>query len=239
MQQQAQSPVTAGGSTLTRIVIPGVRTFLIGAIALGVVLFIAAGTLHYWQAWMFIVLSNALVAAQGVYLAVKDPELLERRKEIAPEAEATRQKIILAVGVLCTFGVMVFSALDHRFGWSQAPPFVSWVGAGLMVLSSFVYYLVFRENSFAASSVRTFENQKVISTGPYALVRHPKYVGDIILVAGIPLALGSWWGLAFLVPTIFVLAWRILDEESLLKRDLPGYVEYTGKVRYRLVPYLW
>jgi protein-S-isoprenylcysteine O-methyltransferase Ste14 len=118
-------------------------------------------------------------------------------------------------------------------------PFVSVVGEGLIALSFLVYYYVFRENSFAASIVQTFESQKTISTGPYALVRHPKYVGDIILIAGIPLALGSWWGLAFLVLAILALAWRILDEEKLLKNDLPGYVEYTQKVRYRLVPYLW
>jgi protein-S-isoprenylcysteine O-methyltransferase Ste14 len=141
------------------------------------------------------------------------------------------------------FGLIVFSALDHRFGWSQMSPFVSLIvsliGEGLVVLSFVVYYFVFRENSYAASSIQTYEGQKVISTGLYARVRHPKYVGDIILVVGIPLALGSWWGLAFLLLVLPALAWRILDEEKLLKKDLPGYVEYTQKVRYRLVPHLW
>ena len=118
-------------------------------------------------------------------------------------------------------------------------PVVSLAGDALIVLGYFVYYLVFRENSFAASSIQTFEGQKVISTGLYALVRHPKYVGDLLLVVGIPLALGSWWGLAWIVLTIPGLVWRILDEEKLLKKDLPGYVEYTQKVRYRVVPYLW
>lgn len=118
-------------------------------------------------------------------------------------------------------------------------PFVSLMGDGLVVFSFLIYYLVFRENSYAASSVQTFEGQQVISTGSYALIRHPKYGGDIILVVGIPLALGSWWCLAFIVLVIPALAWRILDEERLLKKDLPGYVEYTQKVRYRLVPYLW
>jgi len=98
---------------------------------------------------------------------------------------------------------------------------------------------VFTENSYAASSIRTFENQEVISTGLYAIVRHPKYVGDILLIAGIPLALGTWWGLAILAITIPSLAWRILDEEKLLKKNLPGYVEYMEKVRYRLLPYIW
>ncbi len=181
----------------------------------------------------------AMVTQQGIYLSIKDPELLERRKQIAPAEESTREKIFIVVGLLGDVCLIVFSALDHRFGWSQMSPFVSLIGDGLIVLSFFVYYLVFRENSYAASSIKTFAGQKVISTGPYSFVRHPKYGGDIILVVGIPLALGSWWGLVFILLVIPSLAWRILDEEKLLKKDLPGYVEYTQQVRYRLVPYLW
>ena len=109
----------------------------------------------------------------------------------------------------------------------------------MLLFSFYLYYLVFRENSYAASSIKTFEGQKVISTGPYARVRHPKYVGDLFMVIGIPLALGSWWALALIVLTIAGLVWRILDEEKLLKKDLPGYTDYTQKVHYRLVPYLW
>jgi len=221
------------------LIIPAIRNFLLGVIALGVVLFLPAGTLNYWQAWVFTILFMVLVTTQGIYLSIKDPELLERRKQIAPAAESTRQKIFIIVGLLGDFCLIVFSALDHRFGWSQMSPFVSLIGEGLVVLSFLVYYFVFRENSFAASSIQTFEGQKVISTGLYARVRHPKYVGDLLLVIGIPLALGSWWGLAFLALVIPALGWRILDEEKLLKKDLPGYTDYTQKVRYRLVPYLW
>jgi protein-S-isoprenylcysteine O-methyltransferase Ste14 len=228
---------------MKNLIIPAIRNFLLGVVALGVVLFVAAGTLAYWQAWVFIILFMALVTAQGIYLSIIDPELLERRRQIAPAGESTREKIFIVVGLVGNFGLIVFSALDHRFGWSQMSPFVSLIvsliGEGLVVLSFVVYYFVFRENSYAASSIQTYEGQKVISTGLYARVRHPKYVGDIILVVGIPLALGSWWGLAFLLLVLPALAWRILDEEKLLKKDLPGYVEYTQKVRYRLVPHLW
>jgi protein-S-isoprenylcysteine O-methyltransferase Ste14 len=208
-------------------------------IALGVVLLLSAGTLNYWQAWVFVILFMALVTQQGIYLAIKDPALLERRKKVAAEGESTGQKPFIIVGLLTNACLLLFSALDHRFGWSQMPALVSVVGDVLLGFSFFLYYLVFRENSYAASIIKTFEGQKVISTGPYALVRHPKYVGDIILVVGIPLALGSWWGLAFIVLVVPSLAWRILDEEKLLKKDLPGYVEYTQKVKFRLVPYLW
>ena len=239
MEPHAQSTPTATRNTLKSLILPSIRNFLIGVIALGAVLCLLAGTLNYWQAWVFTLLFMALVTQQGIYLSIKDPELLERRKQIAPAGESTQQKIFIIVGLLGDVCLIVFSALDHRFGWSQMSPFISLVGDGLVVLSFVDYYLVFRENSYAASSIRTFESQKVISTGPYALVRHPKYLGDIILVVGIPLALGSWWGLAFIVLVIPALAWRILDEEKLLKKDLPGYVEYTQKVRHRLVPYLW
>ncbi len=239
MEPQAQSTPPATRNTLKSLILPSIRNFLNGVIALGVVLFLLAGTLNYWQAWVFTILFMAMVTQQGIYLSLKDPELLERRKQIAPAGESTRQKIFIIIGLLGDVCLIVFSALDHRFGWSQMSPFVSLLGDGLVVLSFLVYYLVFRVNSYAASSIQTFESQKVISTGPYARVRHPKYVGDIILIVGIPLALGSWWGLAFIVLVIPALVWRILDEEKLLKKDLPGYVEYTQKVRYRLVPYLW
>ncbi len=235
----AQSTTTGEGNNLKRLIIQTIGTFVIGVIALGVVLFLSAGTLNYWQAWVFIILLMALVTQQGIYLAIKDPELLERRKKVAAEGESTAQKIFIIVGLLANACLLLFSALDHRFGWSQMPAFVSVVGDALLVFSFFLYYLVFRENSYAASSIKTFEGQKVISTGPYALVRHPKYVGDLFLIIGIPLALGSWWGLVFLALVIPALAWRILDEEKLLKKDLPGYIEYTQQVKYRLVPYLW
>jgi protein-S-isoprenylcysteine O-methyltransferase Ste14 len=224
---------------MNKLLIQALGTFLIGVIVLGAVLFLLAGTLNYWQGWVFTILFAVLTNTQGIYLGIKDPELLERRKQVSLAGQSRGQKIFTIVALLTNACLLIFSALDHRFGWSQMPAFVSVVGDGLIVLSFVVYYFVFEENSYAASLIKTFEGQKVISTGPYALVRHPKYVGDLFLVLGTPLALGSWWALAFVVLTIPALAWRILDEEKLLKKDLPGYIEYTQKVQYRLVPYLW
>ena len=225
---------------MNKLIIPTLKTFLLGAIALGLLLFLPAGTLDYWQAWVFIVVFAASTNAIGVYLALKDPELLERRKNIGPAAERnTAQKIIISVAILANIALLVFCALDRRFGWSPVPPFVSLVGDGLVALGLLIDLFVFRENSYGASNIQTVEGQKVISTGPYALVRHPMYVGVLVMVLGVPLALGSWWGLAILALTIPILIWRILDEEQFLKQDLPGYTEYTHKVRHRLVPYLW
>ena len=223
-----------------KLIILTARTFLIGAIVLGALLFLPAWTLAYWQAWVFIVVFMISVNVIGLYLSLKDPALLERRKKVGPAAEQNMaQKIIISMGFLSLIGVIVFSALDHRFGWSPVPAYVALLGDLLVALGLFVNLLVFRENSYGGSSIEIVNDQKVISTGLYARVRHPMYVGVLIMVIGIPLALGSWWGLAIIALTLHVLIWRILDEEELLKKDLPGYTEYAQKVRYRLVPYLW
>ncbi len=235
-----QSSATAKGNTVKNLILPTLRNYLLATVAFAIPVFISAWTLAYWQAWVFIVIVMLSLSVSVIYFSIKEPALVERRQEISPRAEQSiAQKIIISIALLGGIALLVFAGLDHRFGWSRLPAFVSVVGDGLVAFSFLVKYFVFRENSFAASSIRTFEGQKVISTGPYALVRHPQYVSDIILFAGIPLALGSWWGLAFLALLIPLFALRILDEEKLLKKDLPGYTEYIRKVQYRLVPYLW
>jgi protein-S-isoprenylcysteine O-methyltransferase Ste14 len=135
--------------------------------------------------------------------------------------------------------LLIFPAFDHRFGWSKLPPYVVLAGDALVALGFFLTFLVLKENSYSASTVQVVEGQKVISTGPYAIVRHPMYAGALVMLVGMPLALGSWWGLCALLFIVPVLIWRLLDEERLLRKELPGYVEYTRKVPYRLVPYLW
>lgn len=225
---------------MNKLIIPTSKSFLIGAFALGLFLFLPAWTLNYWQAWVFIVVFLSSVNAIGVYLSLYDPALLERRKNVGPAAEQNvSQRIIMSIAVVAIIGLLVFCALDHRFGWSPVAAGVSLAGDALVVLGLLIDFLVFKENSFGGSTVQTFEVQKVISTGPYALVRHPMYVGVLVMMTGVPLALGSWWELAILALVLPALIWRILDEEKLLKKDLPGYPEYTQKVRYRLVPYLW
>lgn len=225
---------------MKKLIIPTLRTFLLGAVALGIFLFVPAGTLDYWQAWVFIVVFMTSANAIGLYLSLKDPELLERRKKFGPAAEQrTAQKIIMPLTLIGVIALLVFPALDHRFALSPVPAYVSFAGDMLIALAFLSYYFVFKENSYGGSTIETVADQKVISTGPYALVRHPMYAGVLVMVIGVPLALGSWWGLAVLALTMPVLIWRILDEEELLKKDLPGYTEYARKVRYRLVPYLW
>ena len=225
---------------MNKLIIQTFGTFLFGAFLLGVLLFLPAWTFNYWQAWVFIVVFMTSVSVIGVYLSLKDPALLERRKNIGPAAEQSlAQKIIISIAILADLGLLIFCALDYRFGWSPVPPYVSLLGDVLVALGLFIDLLVFKENSYGASNIQVEENQRVISTGLYALVRHPMYAGVLVMVIGVPIALCSWWGLAIIAIVVPGLAWRIIDEEKLLKKELPGYVEYVQKVRYRLVPYLW
>jgi protein-S-isoprenylcysteine O-methyltransferase Ste14 len=225
---------------MNKLIVPALQTILFGVIALGLLLFLPAWTLNYWQGWLFIVAFVGSVTVIALYLTAKDPALLERRKKVGPGKETSpAQKMIMSIAILSSLGVLVFCAFDHRFGWSPVPAVVSLVGDVLVALGLMINLLVMRENSFAGSTVETVSGQKVIASGPYAFIRHPMYFGVLIMVAGVPLALGSWWGLAVLAITIPVLMWRILDEEKILEKDLPGYAEYTQKVHQRLVPYLW
>jgi len=225
---------------MTKLLLQTLATFVGGILLLGLLLFLPAGTFNYWQAWVFIVVFMITISVFGVYFSIKDPALMERRKQAGPAAEqSTLQKIVATIAFTGLFAVLVLPALDHRFGWSSVPPLVSWIGDALLVLSFIMFYFVFRANSYGASNIRVEQNQQVISTGPYALVRHPMYDGALVMVVGISLALGSWWALALLLITIPVLVIRILDEEKVLAKDLPGYTEYEQKVRYRLMPYLW
>jgi len=136
-------------------------------------------------------------------------------------------------------GLLVIPALDHRFAWSWMPPYAAMAGDVLVVLGWLAIYFVFRENTFSSATIELAPGQRVISTGPYALVRHPMYSGALVMLLGIPIALGSWWGVLIVVAMAPALVWRLFDEEKFLARNLPGYVEYQNKVRYRLIPLVW
>jgi protein-S-isoprenylcysteine O-methyltransferase Ste14 len=225
---------------MNKLITQTLSTFLVGALALGVLLFLPAWTFNYWQAWVFIVVFLMSVNGIGLYLSLKDPALLERRKKFGPTQEQSpAQRIAISIGVLVLLGVFVFCAFAHRFGWSPVPAYVALAGDVLVALGLLINLRVFRENSYGGSTIETVAGQSVISTGPYALVRHPMYAGVLIMITGIPLALDAWWGLAIIAVGVPALMWRILDEEKFLKKDLPGYAEYTHRVRYRLVPGLW
>ena len=215
-------------------------TLVGGALLLGLLTFLPAGTFHYWQAWVFIGVFEVSITVYSLYFSIKDPQLMERRKQAGPGAEqSTLQKIVATLAFSMMVVVFVVCGLDRRFGWSSMPAAVTWIGDAIEVFSFVLFTVVLKENSFGGSSIRVEENQQVISTGPYAIVRHPLYVGTFVMVIGIALGLGSWWALLALAIQLPGLVIRILDEEKLLEKDLAGYKEYEQKVRYRLIPYIW
>jgi len=209
-------------------------------VTIAAALFLPAWTLHYWQAWIFLCAFFAPILGITSYLMKRDPELLERRVDAGPGAEKElTQKIIQALAAIAFIAVILLPAIDRRFGWSRAPGYVCAAGDLLVVLGLAVIFFVFKENTYASGAIEVDAGQKVISTGPYHVVRHPMYAGALVMLLGVPLALGSWWGLLAVVPITLVIVWRLLAEETFLARNLPGYSEYRNKVRYRLVPLVW
>jgi protein-S-isoprenylcysteine O-methyltransferase Ste14 len=208
--------------------------------AMATTIFIVAGTLEYWQAWLFLAVFFISAFAMTFYLKKHDPRLLERRSKGGPWAEETMtQKIIMSFASAGFVALLIVPALDRRFGWSTTPAFVSLIGDALFVVSYLAIMCVFKENTYAASTIAVEPEQMVISTGPYAHVRHPMYAAGILLLGASPLALGSWWGLIVFVPLMPVLIWRLLDEEAFLRTNLAGYTEYCTRVKFRLVPFVW
>jgi protein-S-isoprenylcysteine O-methyltransferase Ste14 len=207
---------------------------------LGVLILAAGGSLHYWQGWLFWINFSLCTAAVGYYFYKHDPALVRRRLKAGPAAEKEpSQKRIQLFAVIFICALFIVSAIDYRFGWSNMPWPDVLLGNVLVVVGYVVMFYVFRANSFAAATVQVDPDQKVISTGPYAWVRHPMYFGALIMFAGVPLALGSWWGLLIFPLLIGVLAVRLLDEENYLVRNLKGYDDYRQKVRSRLLPGVW
>lgn len=203
-------------------------------------LFLCAGTPRYWQGWVYLTIFALASLLITLYLIKNDPELIKRRLRGGPIAEKrTAQKIIMFFASLGFVGLLVVPALDRRFGWSTVPlPFVI-LGDVLVVVGFYLVFVVYKENTYTSATIEIAENQTVISTGPYALVRHPMYASASLYLIGTPLALASYWGflaLAFLMP---FLIWRLFDEEKFLATNLMGYAEYQKKVQYRLVPYVW
>jgi protein-S-isoprenylcysteine O-methyltransferase Ste14 len=218
----------------------GLLSAALGLVAFGAMLFLPAGTFHYWQAWVFLAVFALSTWIPSVYLMRTNPAALERRMHVGPLAETrTPQRIITAVLFIAFPAMFVISALDHRFGWSPVPAAVSLAGDVLVAIGLGIAMLVVVQNGYAAANITVEAGQQLVSTGLYGLVRHPMYTGNVVLMLGIPLALGSYWGLLLVIPGLVVLILRIHDEEDLLAHELSGYRGYTAKVHYRLLPYVW
>jgi len=209
---------------------------IISFVLSGLALFLSAGTINYWQAWVYL----AVGAASSVPLTlqiIKDPILLENRTKAGPAAEQRPiQKIIVVCLGIPAIAAFIVPGFDFRFGWSSAPSWLSIIGDVLIIVAMWMVYQVFKENSYGSATVEITHEQEVISTGPYAIVRNPMYSSAAVYFIGMSLAPGSYWGLIPAILTILVLVWRLFDEEKFLAQNLPGYLEYCAKVRWHLIP---
>lgn len=225
---------------MAHLALRAVLSLVVLALVMAAVLFLSAGSVRYWQAWVYLALFFGISGAVTLDLLRRDPELLERRMKGGPTAEQRPVQRLAMLGASIGFvGLLLVPALDFRFRWSSVSRGVEALGDLLLVVGLGLVARVYRENSFTAATVQVAEGQRVVSTGPYAIVRHPMYASSLLYLLGTPLALGSWWGLLALAFMLPFLIWRLVDEERLLARELPGYTDYQRRVRYRLVPFLW
>ncbi len=210
------------------------------AVVMGLLLLIPAWTVHYWQAWVYLSIFTGASILTTLYLMGHDRALLERRMRGGPTAEKRpAQRLIMLCTSIGFTALLVVPGLDFRFGWSAVPLGGVVAGDILVVIGFYFISRVYRENTFTSATIEVAKDQKVISTGPYAIVRRPMYASALLYLLGTPLALGSYWGLLALAAMMPFLIWRLLDEERILARDLPGYTEYQERVRHRLVPFIW
>lgn len=208
-----------------------------GFVVVGALIFVPAGTLRWWEAWAFLATLFVPMALVAGYLLRNDPALLERRMKHGEE-RAPQKAIVKATSALWLV-TFVLPGLDRRFEWSSVPTWAVLAADALVLTGYGIFFLTMRENSYAARTIRVEEGQQVISSGPYAVVRHPMYVGLSLMMLAAPVALGSWWALFPALATPPSLMLRIADEERAMIAELPGYAEYRTRVRWRLVPGVW
>ena len=219
------------------LLIKALTKFLFGVIILGLLLFLPAGSLHYWQGWLLMGILFVPMAVAGILMMAKNPELL--RKRLNTEEKETEQKSVVAMSGLLFVTAFVLAGLNWRFGWWVLPNWVVWVSAGLFLASYLLYAEVMRENTYLSRTVEVQDNQKVIDTGLYGIVRHPMYMATTVMFLTMPLVLGSPISFLIMLGYIPVIAKRISNEEDVLEKGLEGYQDYKKKVRYKMIPFLW
>ncbi len=211
--------------------------FLSGLLITGAMLFVPAGTLTYRGAWLFIVLLFSPILVLGVVLMIKNPKLLRKRLEMK-ESEKEQKGVVALSGLLLVSSFIV-AGLDYRLGWSHVSNLIVIIASVVLLVGYALYAEVLRENVYLSRVVEVQEDQRVIDTGLYGIVRHPMYFAVALLYLAIPLVLGSWWALLVMSPCILLLVARIKNEEQVLHQGLNGYTDYTKRVRYRMIPWVW
>lgn len=211
--------------------------YALGVVFLGALIFIPAGTMEYWQGWLFMAVLFIPMFFVLIYLTVKDPDLL--RKRLNAKEKEKPQKVYVVLSIIVTIAIFVIPGLDHRYHWSRVPDILVWLSAAMMLTGYILFIVVMRQNSYASRVIEIQHGQRLIDTGLYSMVRHPMYMAATILFGFVPLVLGSFFGLIPMVFLPLLLIIRIRNEEKVLREGLPGYKEYMQKVRFRMIPHIW
>ena len=220
-----------------KLLLSAITKFFAGFILVGAMLFLPAWSFAYINGWLFLALLFIPMFILGVVLYFKSPELLKKRLSV--KEEDNTQKGVVAISGLLFMSGFIVAGLDFRFEWTRVPPWLVIVASVILLASYALYAEVMKENIFLSRKIEIQEGQKIVTTGLYGIVRHPMYAVTIWLFLSIPLVLGSWWSLLCFLPYIPVIVIRIINEEKLLKSELDGYNEYTRKVKYRIIPFIW
>ena len=211
--------------------------FLAGLVLMGLLLFLPAGTIHWWQGWLLIGILFVPMFIAGLVLMKKNPELLKSRLDA--REEQSEQKTVIALSGLMFLGAFITAGLNYRFSWIVLPDWVSYAAAAVFLVGYILYAEVLRENEWLSRTVEVRENQKVVDTGLYGIVRHPMYMSTLFLFLSMPLVLGSVISFGIMLLYIPIIAKRIHNEEQVLEEGLQGYTEYKKRVRYKVIPFVW
>ncbi len=220
-----------------KLLVQAIAKYLLGLILVSLLLFIPAGTLKYWNAWLFMGILFVPMLAVGIMLAIKNPELL--RKRLNSREKEVEQKSVLLIGGLMFICGFVIAGFDYRFQWSVLPQWLVVAASVVFFFAYLIYAEVLRENMYLSRTIEIQENQRVIDTGLYGIVRHPMYASTILLFLSMPLVLGSFFSFLVFFVYPFIIARRIRNEEDVLEKSLEGYSDYKKRVKYRLVPFIW
>ena len=220
-----------------KLIVQAVTRFLAGLLIVGLLLFLPAGTFAFWQAWLLIIILFVPMLLAGLVMMKKSPDLL--RKRLNGKEEQAEQKTVILLSGLMFLAAFIAAGLNVRFGWIQLPGAVSFAAAVIFLLAYILYAEVMRENAYLSRTVEVQENQKVIDTGLYGIVRHPMYMSTLLLFLSMPLVLGSVISFVIMLVYIPIISMRIRNEEQVLEEGLAGYKEYKQRVRYKVIPFVW
>ena len=211
--------------------------FILGVLIIGLLIFIPANTINYWNGWLFMGLLFIPMFIAGIIMMIKSPDLLKKRLN-AKEKEGEQKQVILFSGLMFLFGFII-AGLNYRYNWIVLPKEIVFVSSVIFIIAYILYAEVLRENAYLSRTIEVQENQKVVDTGLYGIVRHPMYSATILLFLSMPLILGSIISFVIFLVYPFIIAKRIKNEEEVLEKDLVGYSDYKNKVKYKMIPFIW